>query len=51
MCHNLTWEDWEHLRDEERREYVEPRETEVAAEPEAVEPEPEPEPERELVHA
>ena len=49
MCHNLTWEDWELLKDEERREYVEPRE--VAAEPEAVEPEPEPEPERELVHA
>lgn len=49
MCHHLTWEDWELLQDEERREEREPRVIEVASEPEAVEPEPEREPERELI--
>jgi hypothetical protein len=50
MCHS-RWEDWETLLDEERREEKEPRVTEVAAEPEAVEAEPERDPERELVRA
>jgi hypothetical protein len=48
MCHHMTWEDWELLK-EERREEAEPRVVEVASEPEAVEPEPEREPERELI--
>ena len=51
MCHSLKWENWELLEDEERREDVEPRVTEVASEPEAAEAEPEREPERELIRA
>jgi hypothetical protein len=49
MCHGMTWEEWQLLQDEKRREGEEPRVVEVASEPEAVEPEPEREPERELV--
>jgi hypothetical protein len=49
MCHGMTWEEWQLLQDEKRREDVEPLVVEVASEPEAVEPEPEREPERELV--
>lgn len=51
MCHSQSWQEWELLRDEERREDEEPRlvEVEVTAEPEAVEPEPERDPERELI--
>jgi hypothetical protein len=45
----MTWEEWQLLQDEKRREDEEPRVVEVASEPEAVEPEPEREPERELV--
>jgi hypothetical protein len=45
----MTWEEWQLLQDEKRREDVETRVVEVASEPEAVEPEPEREPERELV--
>jgi hypothetical protein len=51
MCHHLEWQDWELLKEEERREDEEPRVTEVAAEPEAVEAEPERQPERELIRA
>jgi hypothetical protein len=51
MCHSLSWEEWERLMDEKRREHEEPRVTEVAAEPEPLEAEPEREPERELVRA
>jgi hypothetical protein len=51
MCHHLEWQDWELLREEERREDEEPRVIEVTAEPENVEFEPERDPERELVHA
>jgi hypothetical protein len=51
MCHSLKWQQWELLRDEERREDEEPRVIEVTAEPETVEPERERDPERELVHA
>jgi hypothetical protein len=50
MCHHLTWEEWEVLRAEERRENEEPRVVE-AREPEAVEADREQDPERELVHA
>jgi hypothetical protein len=50
MCHHLEWQDFELLRDEERREDEEPRTVEVA-EPETVEFEPERDPERELVRA
>jgi hypothetical protein len=49
MCHHLELQDWELLKDMQRREDEEPRVVEVAAEPEAVEPETEPD--RELVHA
>jgi hypothetical protein len=45
----MTWEEWQLLQDEKRREDEEPRVVEVASEPEAVEPEPEREPERELI--
>ena len=50
MCHHMTWEEWQLLQDEKRREDVEPRTIEVRSQPE-VEPEPEPErePERELI--
>ena len=51
MCHHMTWEEWQLLQDEKRREDVEPRVVEVASEPEAAEPEPEREPERELIRA
>ena len=51
MCHSLKWENWELLEEEERRENVEPRVTEIASEPEATEPEPEREPDRELIRA
>ena len=52
MCHHLEWQEWELLRDQQRREAEEPRVVEVAAEPrEAEAVEPEAEPERELVHA
>jgi hypothetical protein len=50
MCHHLTWEEWQLLQDEERREEEEPRIVEVA-EREVVETETERDPERELVHA
>jgi hypothetical protein len=50
MCHHLTWEEWQLLQAEERREDVEPRIVEVS-EPEVVETETERDPERELVHA
>jgi hypothetical protein len=50
MCHHLTWEEWQLLQAEERREDVEPRIVEVT-EREAVEAEPERDPDRELVHA
>jgi hypothetical protein len=49
MCHHMTWEEWQLLQDEKRREDLEPRTIEVAGEPEAVEPKPEHEPERELI--
>jgi hypothetical protein len=48
MCHNMTWEEWQLLQDEKRREDVEPREVRADSEPED-EPEPEREPERELI--
>lgn len=51
MCHSLKWEEWQLLEEEERREDVQPRVTEVASEPEAPEAEPEREPERELIRA
>jgi hypothetical protein len=51
MCHHLEWQDWEQVKDEQRRADEERRIVEVASEPEAVKPEPEREPERELVHA
>jgi hypothetical protein len=51
MCHSERWQEWELLREEERREDEEPRVVHVTTEPEAVEPEPEREPERELVRA
>jgi len=50
MCHHLTREEWQLLRDEERRTDEEPRVVEVA-DPEVVETPTEREPERELVHA
>jgi negative regulator of sigma E activity len=50
MCHHLTWEEWQLLRDMERREDEEPRTVEVV-EREVVEAETERDPERELVHA
>jgi hypothetical protein len=50
MCHHLTWEEWQLLRDEERRQDDEPRIVEVD-EPEVVETPTERDPERELVHA
>ncbi|MGH3079944.1 MAG: hypothetical protein ACRDNH_02260 [Gaiellaceae bacterium] len=50
MCHHLTWEEWQLLQVEERREDEEPRTVEVA-ERERVETETERDPERELVHA
>jgi hypothetical protein len=50
MCHHLTWEEWQLLQVEERREDEEPRTVEVA-ERESVETETERDPERELVHA
>jgi hypothetical protein len=46
MCHGMTWEEWQLLQDEKRREDVEPRTIAVRAE---IEPEPEREPERELI--
>ncbi|HEV2712676.1 MAG TPA: hypothetical protein VGU26_06240 [Gaiellaceae bacterium] len=51
MCHHLSWEDWELLQAEERRENEEPRIVEVTAEPEPVEAEPERDRERELIRA
>jgi hypothetical protein len=51
MCHHLSWEEWELLHVEERREDEEPRIVEVTAEPEAVEAEPERDRERELIRA
>jgi hypothetical protein len=48
MCHHLTWEEWQLLQVEERREDEEPRTVE-ATERERVEAETEREPE--LVHA
>jgi hypothetical protein len=51
MCHSLKWEEWELLRDEERREDEEPRVIKVEHEREAEEPELERDPERELVRA
>jgi hypothetical protein len=52
MCHHLSWEEWELLRFEERREEEEPRVIEVTAEPdEALEAEPERDRERELIRA
>jgi hypothetical protein len=51
MCHHLEWQDWELLKDEERRDDEQPRVIEVTAEPEAFEAEPEREPERELIRA
>jgi hypothetical protein len=51
MCHSQRWQEWELLREEERREDEEPRVTTVVHEPEAEEPELEREPERELVRA
>jgi hypothetical protein len=51
MCHHLELQDWELLKDMQRREDEEPRVVEVAAEPEAFEAEPEPETERELIRA
>ena len=51
MCHHLEWQDWELLKDEQRREDEEPRVIEVTAEPEAFEAEPERKPERELIRA
>jgi hypothetical protein len=50
MCHHLTWEEWQLLQVEERREDEEPRTVEVV-ERERVETETERDPERELVHA
>jgi hypothetical protein len=50
MCHHLTWEEWQLLQVEERREDEESRTVEVT-ERERVETETEREPERELVHA
>jgi hypothetical protein len=49
MCWSSKWEEWELLKDEERREDDERRTVEVAAEREATEPEPERDSERELV--
>jgi len=51
MCHHLEWQDWELLKDMERREDEEPRVIEVTAEPEADKAEPERAPERELIRA
>ena len=51
MCHSLRWQEWELLREEERREDEEPRVITVVHEPDAEEAEPEREPERELVRA
>ena len=52
MCHHMTWEEWQLLQDEKRREDQEPRTIEVSADSEPeVEPEPEREPERELIRA
>ena len=50
MCHHLTWEEWQLLQVDERREDEESRTVEVT-EREGVEAETEREPERELVHA
>jgi hypothetical protein len=50
MCHHLTWEEWQLLQVDERREDEESRTVEVA-ERERVESATEREPERELVHA
>jgi hypothetical protein len=50
MCHHLTWEEWQLLQVEERREDEEPRTVEVT-ERESVETPTERDPERELVHA
>jgi hypothetical protein len=50
MCHHLTWEEWQLLQVEERRQDEESRNVEVA-EREDVETETERDPERELVHA
>ena len=50
MCHHMTWEEWQLLQDEKRREELEPRTIEVSADSEpVVEPEPEREPERKLI--
>lgn len=50
MCHHMTWEEWQLLQDEKRREDVEPRTIEVRADSEPeIEPEREREPERELI--
>ena len=53
MCHSLRWQEWELLREEERREDEEPRVIRNEPEPEPVEVEPErtPERERELIRA
>jgi len=50
MCHHLTWEEWQLLHKEERREDEEPRTAELV-DHEVVEIPTEPEPERELVRA
>ena len=50
MCHHLTWEEWQLLQVDRRREDEESRTVEVT-ERERVEAETEREPERELVHA
>ena len=50
MCHHLTWEEWQLLQVDERREDEESRTVEVT-EREHVETETERDPERELVHA
>jgi hypothetical protein len=53
MCESLRWQEWELLKDEERRKDEEPRVREVVHEHETEEPEFEPEhdAERELVRA
>lgn len=50
MCWSSSWEEWELLKDEERREDDERRSVEAAAERMASEPECEHESERELIH-
>lgn len=43
MCHSLSWQEWELLKDEERHNEREPRVIEVVHERETEEPEFEPE--------